>query len=88
MPDSLLDPLMPLLDRFAATAAERDRQGGTPKIERDALRQSGLLALSIPKELGGLGAQWDQTLEAVRRLARVDSSLAHVFGFQDRKSVV
>lgn len=81
MSDALLDPLTPLLDRFAATAAERDRQGGTPKAERDALRQSGLLALSIPADLGGLGASWDRTLEAVRRLARVDSSLAHVFGF-------
>ncbi len=49
MSDALLDPLTPLLERFAATAAERDRQGGTPKTERDALRQSGLLALSIPR---------------------------------------
>lgn len=81
MSNSLLDPLLPLLERFATTAAERDRQGGTPKAERDALRQSGLLALSIPTELGGLGASWEQTLEAVRQLARVDSSLAHVFGF-------
>ncbi|MCO6763632.1 hypothetical protein KQH43_31555, partial [Streptomyces sp. EL5] len=24
---------------------------------------------------------WEQTLEALRQLARVDSSLAHVFGF-------
>ncbi|WP_145013046.1 acyl-CoA dehydrogenase family protein [Pseudomonas oryzihabitans] len=81
MSDSLLEPLTPLLAAFAASAAERDRQGGTPKAERDALRQSGLLALSIPRELGGLGASWDQTLAAVRQLARVDSSLAHVFGF-------
>lgn len=78
---SLLEPLTPLLTDFAATAAERDRQGGTPKAERDALRRSGLLAMSIPTDLGGLGASWDETLEAVRLLARVDSSLAHVFGF-------
>ena len=32
---------------FARTAAERDLQGGTPKAERDQLRDSGLLALSI-----------------------------------------
>ncbi|WP_325094770.1 acyl-CoA dehydrogenase family protein, partial [Burkholderia contaminans] len=43
---------------FARTAAERDQQGGTPKAERDQLRDSGLLALSIPAAYGGLGASW------------------------------
>jgi alkylation response protein AidB-like acyl-CoA dehydrogenase len=67
---------------FAATAVERDRRGGTPKRERDALRASGLLALIVPKPLGGTGASWATALEAVRILARSDGSIAHVFGFQ------
>lgn len=67
---------------FAETAAERDQAGGTPKAERDQLRQSGLLALSIPREFGGLGANWRETFEVVREIARVDSSLAHVYAFQ------
>ena len=67
---------------FAETAAERDLRGGTPKAERDALRRSGLLALSIPKQYGGLGASWSETLQIVREFARVDSSIAHVYGFQ------
>jgi alkylation response protein AidB-like acyl-CoA dehydrogenase len=67
--------------QFAQTAAERDRAGGTPKAERDALRASGLLRLSIPTAFGGLGANWRTTLDIVRVLARADSSLAHVFGF-------
>ena len=66
---------------FARTAAERDLQGGTPKAERDQLRDSGLLALSIPSAYGGLGASWRTTLDVVRVLAAADSSLAHVFGF-------
>lgn len=70
-----------LAEAFAATAAERDRHGGTPKAERDALRASGLLALSIPTEFGGLGASWRDTLETVRILARADSSVAHVYAF-------
>ncbi|MCX7276748.1 MAG: acyl-CoA dehydrogenase family protein [Burkholderiales bacterium] len=70
-----------LVAAFSATAAERDARGGTPKAERDALRASGLLALSIPQEFGGMGASWRQTLDTVRQLARADSSLAHVFGF-------
>ncbi|MDH1010795.1 acyl-CoA dehydrogenase family protein [Pseudomonas nicosulfuronedens] len=67
---------------FAETAAERDIRGGTPKAERDALRQSGLLSLIIPTEYGGLGADWSTTLDVVRQFAVVDSSIAHVFGFQ------
>ncbi|KAF1048393.1 acyl-CoA dehydrogenase family protein [Xylophilus sp.] len=70
-----------LAERFAASAAERDERGGTPKAERDALRESGLLALAIPTAFGGLGARWSETLAAVRIFARADSSIAHVFGF-------
>ncbi|GKS90947.1 acyl-CoA dehydrogenase family protein [Acidovorax sp. SUPP2539] len=70
-----------LMQRFAATAVERDERGGTPKAERDALRESGLLALSIPAAFGGGGADWRETLDVVRLLAQADSSIAHVFGF-------
>ena len=41
-----------LAQQLAVTAVERHRTGGTPKIERDLLRDSGLLGLSIPRELG------------------------------------
>ena len=66
---------------LAETAVERDQRGGTPKAERDLLRDSGLLMLSVPTELGGLGASWQQTLDVVRGFARVDSSVAHLFAF-------
>ncbi|WP_167334519.1 acyl-CoA dehydrogenase family protein [Pseudomonas cremoricolorata] len=70
-----------LAAQFAQTAVERDERGGTPKLERDALRASGLLSLAIPRAFGGQGANWQETFEVVRELARVDSSIAHVFGF-------
>ncbi|GAB3436004.1 acyl-CoA dehydrogenase family protein [Giesbergeria sinuosa] len=70
-----------LAREFAATAVERDIRGGTPKAERDALRRSGLLSLSIPTAYGGQGLNWAQVLETVRRFAQVDSSIAHVYGF-------
>ncbi|RTQ33012.1 monooxygenase [Variovorax gossypii] len=66
---------------LAQTAVERDQLGGTPKAERDLLRDSDLLMLSVPAELGGLGASWRQTLDVVRSFARVDSSVAHLFAF-------
>jgi alkylation response protein AidB-like acyl-CoA dehydrogenase len=70
-----------LASEFARTAVDRDARGGTPKVERDRLRNSGLLSLSIPRQLGGLEANWSETFEIVREFARVDSSIAHVFGF-------
>jgi alkylation response protein AidB-like acyl-CoA dehydrogenase len=66
---------------FAATAVARDRAGGTAKHERDLLRQSGLLGLIVPRALGGWGRPWPEALSMVRRIARVDGSLAHLFGF-------
>ena len=70
-----------LAGQFAQTAVERDERGGTPKAERDALRGSGLLSLAIPQAFGGQGANWHDTFAVVREFARVDSSIAHVFGF-------
>ncbi len=67
---------------FAQTAIERDRRGGTAKRERDLLRQSGLLNLLVPSEFGGSGSDWPEILKIVRIFSRVDSSLAHLFGFQ------
>jgi len=79
------DPWPARAERLAAalaeTAVERDRRGGTAKRERDLIRASGLLALSIPRALGGEGASWADTQGLVRQLARVDGSLAHLFGF-------
>lgn len=81
---TVLDPMQTarrLAATFAETAVERDEAGGTPKAQRDAIRHSGLLALSIPTRFGGLGASWSATLGVVREFAKVDSSVAHVFGF-------
>ncbi len=79
-----LDPLAiaeELASTFAASAVERDRQGGHAARERRLLRESGLLTLSVPRELGGEGAGWSTVNQVIRILARADSALAHLFGF-------
>lgn len=70
-----------LAAQLAATAVERDRAGGHAGAERELIRASGLLRLSVPTQYGGAGAKWSTVLGAVRTLAEADSALAHVFGF-------
>ncbi len=78
---SPLEVAQRLAEQFAQTAAERDKTGGNPKYERDLIRQSGLLGLSIPTQYGGQGADWKTIFQTIRTIAQVDSSLAHVYGF-------
>ena len=82
--NSVKDPIQiaqQLAQNFANTAAERDKQGGNPKAERDLIRQSGLLGLSIPQAFGGQGENWKTIFKTIQTIAQVDSSLAHVYGF-------
>jgi alkylation response protein AidB-like acyl-CoA dehydrogenase len=70
-----------LATEFRRDAAARDLTAGTPKKERDLIRESGLLKLMVPAELGGVGATWSTLLDTVRELAAADGSLAHLFGY-------
>jgi len=79
--ERIADATATLAARLAATAVERDRQGGHAAAERELIRESGLLALTIPREFGGLGAGWTVFFDVLRQLAQVDSALAHLFGF-------
>lgn len=67
--------------KLAETAVARDKTGGHAKAERDLIRASGLLNISLPERYGGWGLDWPELLNVVRTLARVDSSLAHLLGF-------
>lgn len=70
-----------LADQLASTAVARDRAGGHAQQEREWIRASGLLTLSIPVEFGGQGADWSLVFQVIRLLAKADSALAHVFAF-------
>ncbi len=70
-----------LAQEFATTAVERDKAGGTPKYERDRIRDSGLLHLIIPKQYGGIGESWILAMKIAREFAKVDASIAHVYSY-------
>jgi alkylation response protein AidB-like acyl-CoA dehydrogenase len=74
--------LSSLLEALRASAAERDRQGGHAAQEKQWIAEAGLLTIAVPREFGGTGAAWPKVYETIRSIARVDSALAHLLGFQ------
>jgi alkylation response protein AidB-like acyl-CoA dehydrogenase len=77
-----------LSQAFGKDAAARDKAGGTAKAQRDALRDSGLLSLHIPKEYGGEGQPWSLVLRIVRELAKTDAALGHLYGYHAFQTVL
>src|ERR1700748_2718775 len=79
--DDILSTAAALAPELATTAVERDRVGGHAAAERELIRASGLLKLTIPTGHGGTGADWPTFYATLRRLAQADSALAHLYGF-------
>ncbi|GAB11174.1 putative FMNH2-dependent monooxygenase [Gordonia araii NBRC 100433] len=64
-----------------STAAERDRANADPVAEVDLLRQADLLQVGEPVEFGGSGLNYAQSQQLTRRIARGDTSIAHLLGY-------
>jgi len=76
---------LPLLDRVAALAADfatragaHDRDASFPFENFAALRDAGLLSLTIPQDLGGLGEGLVTTCRVIEQVARGDAATALV----------
>ena len=67
-----------LADAFADSAAARDAERELPHRQVRALKDSGLLALSVPVEHGGIEAPASVIAEVFRLLAGADPSLAQI----------
>ncbi|MCB1263032.1 MAG: SfnB family sulfur acquisition oxidoreductase [Mycobacterium sp.] len=67
-----------LADAFADSAAARDAERELPHRQVRALKDSGLLALSVPVEYGGVEAPASVIAEVFRLLAGADPSLAQI----------
>ncbi|WP_025731597.1 acyl-CoA dehydrogenase family protein [Heyndrickxia ginsengihumi] len=78
---SYLEEAIELKNIFATDAVEREKNGKVPKKQRDLLRNSNLLNLIIPKQYGGIGENWSTALRIVREFAKVDGSIAHLYGY-------
>lgn len=74
--------LTELTARFAAGAARHDREASFPHENFERLHELGLLALTVPRALGGLGASLEQTARVVAAVARGEPSTALVLTMQ------
>jgi alkylation response protein AidB-like acyl-CoA dehydrogenase len=77
--------LLSAADRVAlelrGTAAERDRANETPRAEVELLRRHDLLQVQEPVHYGGSGFNYAQAAQITRRIARGDTSIAHLIGY-------
>jgi alkylation response protein AidB-like acyl-CoA dehydrogenase len=62
--------------RFAATAAAHDRDASVPAENFAALAEAGLLALTVPRAAGGLGAGLVTATQVLERIGRGEPSTA------------
>jgi alkylation response protein AidB-like acyl-CoA dehydrogenase len=65
-----------LADEFASRAAEHDQDGSFPFENYERMREEGYLGLTVPEELGGMGAGLYDLIVAQERLAAGDGSTA------------
>ncbi|MBC2836844.1 SfnB family sulfur acquisition oxidoreductase [Paragemmobacter straminiformis] len=63
---------------FAKGASERDRNRVWPQAELDAFSQSGLWAINVPREFGGLDASWVTINRVIAIISEADPSLGQV----------
>ena len=62
--------------RFAAGAPQRDRERRLPHEEIEAVRRSGLLAMRVPREYGGIEIDMPNFSRVIRLLAAGDPNIA------------
>ncbi len=67
---------------FATRAEEADKQAKLPAEDVQALKESGYLLMSVPREYGGMGLTLKECVEAQLELAKGSTSSAMVAGMQ------
>lgn len=67
-----------LATEFAAGAAHRDATRELPRDEIRTLAVSGLLAVTVPAEYGGIDAPFEVVAEIIRILAAADPNIAQI----------
>lgn len=77
---AMLERARPLAERFAARASQHDAEATFPFENFADLRAAGLLALTVPEEYGGWGADELDVLPVLETIAWGDASTAFALG--------
>ena len=81
---AVLESLQSAIDTvIGPAAAQTDAVGRYPTASVAALKASGILALAVPTQFGGIGSGHRASLEAQVRLGMADSSVAQIFKIHD-----
>jgi alkylation response protein AidB-like acyl-CoA dehydrogenase len=72
-----------LAEKFKETSAHHDRTGEFPEENFQEIRKAGLLTLMVPKNKGGLGADFLTYTKALEQLAMGDGSTALTFNMHN-----
>ncbi|GAA5000229.1 SfnB family sulfur acquisition oxidoreductase [Acinetobacter puyangensis] len=67
-----------LAEKFKQGAAERDQNRQLPIDELNEYSQSGLWAIRVPKEYGGIGASYRTVVEVFKTISSADGSLGQI----------
>ena len=67
-----------LAAEFAPTAAERDRERRLPRAEIDRFSESGLWAMTVPREYGGAGVSAATLAEVTAIISAADGSIGQI----------
>jgi alkylation response protein AidB-like acyl-CoA dehydrogenase len=76
-----IDRAREVAQTLAKDALERDRANAEPFAEAQLVREAGLPALLLPRDLGGAGETWGTALAVVREIAKADGSIAQLLGY-------
>jgi alkylation response protein AidB-like acyl-CoA dehydrogenase len=78
--EEILENARGLAKAFAIRYPSRDMHREFPHEEISELKKSGLLAIGVPKEHGGLGLAFEDVVEVVMTIAEGNPSVAQMFG--------
>jgi alkylation response protein AidB-like acyl-CoA dehydrogenase len=81
--EAIIQKCRDLADKFRPRSAKYDREGSFPVENFEDIKEAGLLGLMVPKDKGGMGADFVTYTRALEQLAMGDGSTALTFNMHN-----